>query len=161
VEAGDHLSNPMHSVPESTNLSEIPSDSAESLTILIVDDEPLVGKCIGAFLAEYGHKVLCLDSHDDAIQHIRFMRFDAAFVGAIMPEPQDGNDVCALIKTLSPKTRVFLFMEPISEEWAMNLQRDGFNVEFFRCPFEQKELLALIDSVKATRARIRQRLSSS
>lgn len=136
-------------------------ESTEGLAILIVDDEPLIGKYMREFLAEYGHKVLFLDSHDEAIQHIRFMRFDAAFIGAIMPEPQDGNDVCALLKSLSPKTRVFLFMEPVSEEWAMNLQRDGFNVQFFRCPFEQEELLALIDSVKATRDRIRQRRSSS
>jgi len=136
-------------------------EDTEGLAILIVDDEPLIGKYMREFLAEYGHKVLCLDGHDDAIQHIRFMRFDAAFIGAIMPEQQDGSDVCALIKTLSPKTRVFLFMEPISEEWAMNLQRHGFNVEFFRCPFEQEELLALIDSVKATRDRIRRRSSSS
>lgn len=135
--------------------------STDGLAILIVDDEPLIGKYMKEFLAEYGHKVLCLDSHDETIQHIRFMRFDAVFIGAVMPERQDGNDLCALLKSLSPKTRVFLFMEPISEEWAMNLQRDGFNVEFFRCPFEQEELLALIDSVKSTRDRILQRRSSS
>lgn len=147
----------MYTSPETAEQSE----SSKGLAILIVDDEPLIGKYMREFLAEYGHKVLCLDSHDEAIQHIRFIRFDAVFIGAIMPERQDGNDVCALLKSLSPKTRVFLFMEPISEEWATSLQRDGFNVEFFRCPFEQEELLALIDSVKATRDRIRQRRSSS
>lgn len=147
----------MHASREIAQHQEV----TDGLAILVVDDEPLFGKYMKKFLAEYGHKVLCLDSHDEATQHIRFMRFDAAFIGAIMPEPQDGSDLCALLKTLSPKTRVFLFVEPISEEWAANLRRDGFNVEFFRCPFEQEELLALIDSMKATRARIRQRRSSN
>jgi len=141
--------------------SEIQSwDDCSGLTILVVDDEPNIGEYMRALLGAYGHKVLYLDSVDEAIEHMRYMKFDLAFIGAVMPGG-DGCDVGALVKTLSPKTRVFLFTEPVAEEWAAALLRDGFNVEALACPFELPHLLRVIDDIQSRRARIGKNHSSS
>lgn len=126
---------------------------ADGLTILVVDDEAAIGNYMKTVLSAHGHSVLFLDSYDEAIEHMSHVRFDVAFIGAVMPG-QAGSDVGALVKTLSPKTRVFLFIESVAEEWAANLRRDGFNVEALTAPFEMPHLLGVIESLKAKRARI-------
>lgn len=123
------------------------------LSILVVDDERNILDYMRTLLEAEGHKVLCLDSVDDAIQHVRYVRFDVAFIGAVMPDG-DGIEVGPLVKTLSPRTSVYLFMEPVAEDWAASLRRDGFNVEALRCPCEAADLLEIVASVKSKKARI-------
>lgn len=146
----------MHTSPETADQSK----SNKGLAILVVDDEPLFGEVMSTLLTPEGHNVLYLDNYRDAVQHMQHMRFDLAFIGAVMPGA-DGRDVAALVRTLSPRTRVFLFIEPAAEAWAASLRREGHNVGSLVAPFEPSELLAIVDSVKATRVRRRQRCSSS
>lgn len=136
------------------------SDSgANVLRVLVVDDEPLFGDLIGKLLSDWGHKTLYLDNYDDAIQHVRYMQFDLAFIGAVMPG-DDGIDVGALVKTLSPRTRTFLFMEPVAEEWAKSLRQDGYNIESLVGPFEPDHLRDIIDSTMRKKARLRRNHSA-
>jgi CheY-like chemotaxis protein len=105
-----------------------PVAAAEStprpLSILIVDDDPLVLESLGATLGSDGHKVTAADGGQAGVDafteaHGRGATFDVVITDLGMPHI-DGRRVAAAIKAISPATPVILLTG-----WGQRLVDDG------------------------------------
>jgi CheY-like chemotaxis protein len=94
------------------------------LSILIVDDDPLVLESLGAALGSDGHKVTAADGGQAGVDafsaaHRRGAKFDAVITDLGMPHV-DGRRVAAAIKAIAPATPVILLTG-----WGQRLVDDG------------------------------------
>jgi signal transduction histidine kinase/ActR/RegA family two-component response regulator len=94
------------------------------LSILIVDDDPLVLESLGATLGSDGHKVTAADGGQAGVDafteaHGRGATFDVVITDLGMPHI-DGRRVAAAIKAISPATPVILLTG-----WGQRLVDDG------------------------------------
>jgi signal transduction histidine kinase/CheY-like chemotaxis protein len=94
------------------------------LSILIVDDDPLVLESLGATLGSDGHKVTAADGGQAGVDafseaHARGATFDVVITDLGMPHI-DGRRVAAAIKAISPATPVILLTG-----WGQRLVDDG------------------------------------
>ncbi|MBF7728555.1 ATP-binding SpoIIE family protein phosphatase [Pseudomonas sp. N040] len=55
------------------------------LNILTIDDDPLLGQAISAFIVQLGHTGLYLDNGSDGLEHYRTEAFDLVLVDRLMP----------------------------------------------------------------------------
>lgn len=98
--------------------------ASRPLSILIVDDDPLVLESLGATLGSDGHKVTAADGGPAGVDtfaeaHGRGTRFDVVITDLGMPHI-DGRRVAAAIKAISPATPVILLTG-----WGQRLVDDG------------------------------------
>jgi signal transduction histidine kinase/ActR/RegA family two-component response regulator len=96
----------------------------QPLSILIVDDDPLVLESLGVTLGSDGHKVTAADGGQAGIDvftaaHGRGAKFDVVITDLGMPHI-DGRRVAAAIKAVSPATPVILLTG-----WGQRLVDDG------------------------------------
>jgi signal transduction histidine kinase/ActR/RegA family two-component response regulator len=94
------------------------------LSILIIDDDPLVLESLGATLGSDGHKVTAADGGQAGVEafteaHGGGARFDVVITDLGMPHI-DGRRVAAAIKAVSPATPVILLTG-----WGQRLVDDG------------------------------------
>jgi len=94
------------------------------LSILIIDDDPLVLESLGATLGSDGHKVTAADGGQAGVEafteaHGGGAKFDVVITDLGMPHI-DGRRVAAAIKAVSPATPVILLTG-----WGQRLVDDG------------------------------------
>jgi CheY-like chemotaxis protein len=94
------------------------------LSILIVDDDPLVLESLRATLQSDGHKVTAADGGQAGIEifaeaHRRNAAFDVVITDLGMPHV-DGRRVAAAVKAASPATPIVLLTG-----WGQRLVEDG------------------------------------
>ena len=94
------------------------------LSILIVDDDPLILESMRATLVSDGHRVTAADGGRAGIEsftatHNRNEQFDAVITDLGMPSI-DGRQVAAAVKAISPSTPVILITG-----WGQRLVDDG------------------------------------
>ena len=99
-------------------------ETPRPLSILIVDDDPLVLESLGATLGSDGHKVTAADGGQAGVDafteaNARGARFDVVITDLGMPHI-DGRRVAAAIKALSSTTPVILLTG-----WGQRLVDDG------------------------------------
>jgi signal transduction histidine kinase/ActR/RegA family two-component response regulator len=105
--------------------SVVAADAApRPLSVLIVDDDPLVLESLGVTLGSDGHKVTAADGGQAGIDvfteaHGRGAKFDVVITDLGMPHI-DGRRVAAAIKAVSPATPVILLTG-----WGQRLVDDG------------------------------------
>ena len=101
-----------------------PESALRPLSILIVDDDPLVLESLRATLESDGHKVTAVDGGQAAIDtfteaQLRNAAFDVLITDLGMPHV-DGRRVAAAVKTASPSTPIVLLTG-----WGQRLVEDG------------------------------------
>ncbi len=151
----------------STNLSELPNEaiaksdrfteiksnklqetdtSANSATILIVDDTPNNLQLLFSYLETTGFKVLLAEDGETAIQIARTQLPDLILLDVLMPGI-DGFATCSLLKSQpSTKEIPIIFLTALSE--TVN-KVQGFKlggVDYITKPSEQEEVLARIQT---------------
>ena len=75
-------------------------ENGDSLTILVVDDEPAWVGALGALLGRAGHRIVAAYDGDEALRRFRADRVDAVLLDLAMPG-LDGAEVCRQMRAES------------------------------------------------------------
>jgi DNA-binding NtrC family response regulator len=121
---------------------------SERLSILLLDDEPIVGKRLGPALAKIGCDVEAFEDPRKALARIDQKDFDVVVTDIRMDEI-DGMQVLDRVRKKSPQTKVIM----ITGYAMMALAREAMEkgaFDFIAKPFKPNELREVI--AKAARA---------
>ena len=115
---------------------------AEYLSVLLLDDEPIVGKRLKPALAKIGCEVEVFQDPKEALERIREKEFDIVVTDIRMDEI-DGMQVLEHVINKSPRTRVIM----ITGYAMMSLAREAMDkgaFDFIAKPFQPDELRKVI-----------------
>ncbi len=120
------------------------TEANESLTILVVDDEPAMVGVLGALLGRAGHRIVAAYDGDEALRRFEAESPDLVLLDLSMPA-KDGSEVCRAIRSTSATPIIVVTGE-----------RDGASLvelldlgadDYLSKPFRSDELLARIRAV--------------
>ncbi len=114
----------------------------ERLQVLVLDDEPIVGKRLQPALAKVGCDVEVFDAPGPALEKIRAKRFDVV-VTDIRMEDIDGIEVLESVLTRWPETKVIMITGYATVEVAREAMAKGA-FDFIAKPFKPQELRDVI-----------------
>ncbi|MDQ1334488.1 MAG: hypothetical protein QG552_1438 [Thermodesulfobacteriota bacterium] len=121
---------------------------SERLSVLLLDDEPIVGKRLGPALGKIGCDVEAFEDPKKALERIDQKNFDVVVTDIRMGEI-DGMQVLDHVRTKSPRTRVILITGYAMMELAREAMEKGA-FDFISKPFKANDLRQVI--AKAARA---------
>jgi CheY-like chemotaxis protein len=128
--------------PDSAGDRPAESDDRK-LRVMIVDDEPIVGKRLGPALAKHGFEVETFVDPREALDRLQEQAFDIVVTDLRMEEV-DGIGVLEHVMTSCPGTRVILITGYATVEVAREaLVKGAF--DFIAKPFKPKELRGVIN----------------
>jgi CheY-like chemotaxis protein len=117
--------------------------AGDALRVMIVDDEPIVGRRLMPALTKYGIDVEVFHDSKKALSRIDEKEFDVVVTDMRMDEV-DGLQVLEHVMSSSPGTRVVMITGYGSVEVAREaLSKGAF--DFISKPFKPKELRAVIN----------------
>jgi len=114
----------------------------EKLSVLVVDDEPIVGKRLGPALTRDGYEVEVCENGQDAVDRIDERTFDIVVTDVRM-EDVDGLKVLEHVMQKSPKTKVIIITGYATIEIAREALAKGA-YDFIAKPFKPKELRVVL-----------------
>jgi DNA-binding NtrC family response regulator len=115
---------------------------AERISVLVVDDEPIVGKRLGPALTRDGYDVEVCESGQEAVDRINARDFDIVVTDVRM-EDIDGLRVLDHVMGKSPKTKVIIITGYATIEMAREALAKGA-YDFIAKPFKPKELRVVL-----------------
>ncbi len=121
--------------------------AGERLSILVVDDEEIVGKRLRQVLEKAGYEVEVFTSGREAVERLSEREFDIV-VSDIRMDDVDGMDVLDAVRRTSERTKVILITGYATLELAREAAAKGA-CEFIAKPFYPKDLLAAIEKASA------------
>jgi two-component system, NtrC family, response regulator AtoC len=121
-----------------------PNDS----TVLVVDDDPAVGKVLGALLAQDGITSLTVRSGADALQELGRAFFDLVVTDLRMPPGMDGLELLARVRTAYPEIPVILITAHGTIPVAVEAMKAGA-ADFIVKPFDRDEILYAVHKALA------------
>ncbi len=121
---------------------------ADRLTLLLLDDEPIVGKRLKPALAKIGCEVEVFEDPKEALKRIGEQEFDIV-VTDIRMKDVDGIEVLEQVRKKSSRTKVIMITGYAMMETAREAMEKGA-FDFIAKPFEPDELRAVV--VKAAEA---------
>jgi len=113
------------------------------LKLLVVDDEPIVGKRLKSALEKYGYDVEVFETGQSAIQRLAEQEFDIV-VSDVRMEDASGLEVLAAVKKSSSRTKTILITGYATVEVAREALAKGA-FDFLAKPFQPKDLRSLIE----------------
>lgn len=114
-----------------------------NLQIMLVDDEPIVGKRLKPALAKYGFDVEVFESASQALQRLKEKEFDIVVTDVRMEEV-DGIQLLEHVLARSQRTKVIIITGYATVEVAREaLVKGAF--DFIAKPFKPNDLRAVID----------------
>lgn len=113
--------------------------------ILVVDDEPTVGKAIQMMLKHYGHDVKTANDGMAALALIESGQFDLVITDYLMPEMK-GDELVAQIKQRRPGQRIIL-VTAFAEDFMAYGKPTGGVDHVLNKPFSLQDLRAAIVKV--------------
>lgn len=114
----------------------------DRLQVLVLDDEPIVGKRLQPALAKAGCDVEVFDAPGPALQRVAAKRFDIV-VTDIRMEDTDGIEVLENVLERWPKTKVIMITGYATVEVAREAMAKGA-FDFIAKPFKPQELRDVI-----------------
>lgn len=121
-----------------------------SLSILLVDDEPLILQCIGEALRDSGHTVQVSGDGVDALALVLRRSFDLVICDVQLPS-LDGLSVLKRAREEAPHTEFLMITGRASVPDAVTAVRAG-SLDYLPKPFGIEPLLAQVEEVKRRRA---------
>ena len=118
------------------------------LRLLLLDDEPIVGKTLKPALSKVGCDVEVYENPAQALKRVDEQEFDI-IVTDIRMEGMDGIEVLDHIRKKSPRTKVIMITGYAMMETAREAMEKGA-FDFISKPFEPGELRAVV--ARAARA---------
>lgn len=114
----------------------------QSLQILLLDDEPIVGKRLQPALAKIGCEVEVFQDPLAAVARIRQKEFDIVVTDIRMDE-MDGMQVLEYVREKSPRTKVIMITGYAMIALAREAMEKGA-FDFIAKPFKPDDLRAVI-----------------
>src|ERR1700754_1298341 len=111
-------------------------------TILIVDDEPIVGDALKTILSDSGYKVDVVRTGRAGLNRARKQRFDFAITDLRLPD-MSGLQVLAGIREIDPGTAVIVITSYSTPEIVTESKRLGAR-EVLAKPFSPADILRLL-----------------
>jgi len=121
---------------------------SERLSVLLLDDEPIVGERLGPALTKIGCEVEAFEDPKKALERIDQKTFDVVVTDIRMAEI-DGMQVLDHVRMKSPRTKVILITGYAMMELAREAMEKGA-FDFISKPFKANDLRQVI--AKAARA---------
>lgn len=115
---------------------------AEQLKLLLLDDEPIVGKRLKPALAKIGCDVEVFENPKEALTRINEQEFDIV-VTDIRMEGMDGLEVLEHIKKKSSRTKVIMITGYAMMETAREAMEKGA-FDFIAKPFQPDDLREVV-----------------
>lgn len=116
---------------------------AKTLEIMILDDEPIVGKRLKTALSKHGFQVETFEDPVSAVKRLGEKTFDIVVTDVRMEEV-DGIQVLERIMANSDRTKVIVITGYATVEVAREAQVKGA-FDFIAKPFKPNDLRAVID----------------
>jgi two-component system, OmpR family, KDP operon response regulator KdpE len=129
-----------------------PASAADSLKILVVDDEPAMVGALGALLGQAGHRIIAAYDGEEALRRFRADAPDLILLDLAMPG-MDGITVCQRIREDSDTPIVVISGE--RDRAATVELLDAGADDYIRKPFRADELLARVRAVMRRRVAAR------
>ena len=115
---------------------------SQPLQVLLVDDEPIVGRRLVPALSKDGHEVEFCDCGRDALARIDAKSFDVVVTDVRMDDV-DGLQILERVKERSPRTQVIIITGYATIEVAHEALAKGAS-DFIAKPFKPNELREVI-----------------
>lgn len=80
---------------------------AQSLHVLVVDDEPIIATMLERYLENLGHRVHCLNDPLEAVSHISENACDLVISDRAMPE-MNGDELAQWVHSVAPQVRFLM-----------------------------------------------------
>jgi DNA-binding NtrC family response regulator len=114
----------------------------ETRTVMVLDDEPIVGERLKEALDKEGFQVEVFTDSGEAIKRLEQKPFDALVTDMKMRGPS-GMDVLRFVKQATPKTRVIVITGYATIETNREAEALGAD-HFIAKPFKMKEIVKLV-----------------
>jgi CheY-like chemotaxis protein len=99
---------------------------AESvLSVLIIDDEPVLARNIGTYLRRFGYEVRIASSGEAGLSELETFKPDAILLDFNMPPGMNGLEALAKIRAIDRQIKVIMMTAYGSDELAMKAIRGG------------------------------------
>lgn len=124
-----------------THHAQIPGDEQNlrsSLRVLLLDDEPIVGKRLKPALAKLGYEVEVFENPREALKRIEEKEFDIVVTDIYM-EDIDGLQVLEQVQQKSSRTKVIIITGYAMMEMARQAMEKGA-FDFIAKPFKPDDL---------------------
>ena len=121
-------------------------DETKQITILILDDEPIVCKRLKSALERKGYHVETFSKSSEAVARIREKTFEIVITDLKM-EGIDGMQFLTEVKQRSPKTEVIVITGFATMETAKESFRKGV-LDFLAKPFKLGEIFRVIEKAE-------------
>lgn len=118
----------------------------ESLTILVVDDDPVIRRLLQQRLKKENYTVLVADDGYQAERLLRKQRFDVVLTDLVMPGDIGGIEVLEITKDISPDTEVVLITAHSSVDTAVAAMKKGA-ADYLEKPINFDELFLRMDKI--------------
>ena len=115
----------------------------QKLELMVVDDEPIVGKRLKATLEKHGYKVEVFESGRSAIDRLGEKKFDIV-VSDVRMEDANGLEVLDAVQKSSSRTKTILITGYATVEMAHEALAKGA-FDFLAKPFQPKDLRDMIE----------------
>ncbi len=115
---------------------------AEKLKLLVIDDEPIVGKRLKPALEKSGYIVEVCETGSEALKRINEHHFDIVVTDVRMDEV-DGMEILDKVTQKSPQTKVIIITGYATIEIAREAIAKGA-FDFIAKPFKPNELREII-----------------
>ncbi|MEJ2721272.1 MAG: response regulator [bacterium] len=111
-------------------------------SVLVVDDEPIVGERLKAYLERSGFVVDACSSSEDALGRLRARAYDILVTDIKMSSP-DGIEVLQIARQIRPAIKSVVITGFATKATAEEARRSGA-VEFIAKPFKMSHLKELL-----------------
>ncbi len=135
------------------------------LSILVVDDEPIVVQSLGDWFRQDGHRVDTAQSAREALKLVGEKDYDLAFLDIKMPGV-DGLDLQARLAAVKPDMTIIIMTAYASVETAVKAMKAGA-YDYISKPFDPEELSLLVRraaehrSIRSENIKLKERLEQA
>jgi DNA-binding NtrC family response regulator len=121
---------------------------SSKLDILVLDDEPIVGKRLKPALEKEGHRIEVFEDARAALARLGEHEFDIVVTDVRMDDV-DGIQVLEAVQAMSQRTRVILITGYATVELAHEALAKGA-FDFIAKPFKPQDLRAVIEKAASS-----------
>lgn len=118
----------------------------KSLSILVVDDDPVIRRLLQERLKRENYQVLIAEDGHEAARLLKQNRFDVVLTDLVMPGGPGGIEVLEITKSLYPETEVVLITAHSSVDTAVAAMKKGA-ADYLEKPVNFDELQIRMDKI--------------
>jgi two-component system response regulator AtoC len=119
--------------------------------VLIIDDEPSIGRSLSRVLADRGYTVETSLSGQDGIEKVEAWRPQIVLLDLKLPDA-DGLEVLPKIRRIEASTQVIVLTAYADTQAAVQAMKRGA-VDFLRKPYDMEEVILAVENARRDSAR--------